>query len=439
MRRRWTALAAAVAGLLLVLAPPAAATPGPTSAPEYWFDDWHVQSLWDQGIRGQGVVIAEIDTGVNAALPELSGRVLRGKDFGRPGDGRVDREKSAFGHGTAMASIMVGRTGLLGITGLAPEAKVLPIAVPLNGTTDEGQPDHLPDAIRYAADHGAQVISMSVGGRQTPHGNASPCPSDEQDAVFHALRKGSIVLASVGNTGPSRNVVEEPGACLGVVSVGAVDRAGVVADFSTRQPYLTLTAPGVNVPSLGRVAGQGFAGDGTSQATAIASAAAALVLSAHPDLTGERLVARLLATLDARRPRPSPEYGYGRLDAYRAVTARVPAAAPNPVYRAAVPFQRRDRAFLAPVPPPGRLATHPPVPDRTTVPVQAVSGVDGRVVLGAVLAGAGLLALVPLLLGARRSRLRRSAPEGVVYLDDLGAAGSAAPAGGPVERTDHGT
>src|SRR5206468_2539702 len=86
------------------------------------------------------------------------GRVIvPGTDLGEGGDGRSDREINAFGHGTAMASIMVARAGLFGITGLAPGAKILPIAVPLTGTTDAGQPDKLPDAIRYAADHHAKI------------------------------------------------------------------------------------------------------------------------------------------------------------------------------------------------------------------------------------------------------------------------------------------
>ncbi|HJQ42276.1 MAG TPA: hypothetical protein VJ831_04285, partial [Jatrophihabitantaceae bacterium] len=99
-------MTAAVVGAVVLFgcAPPALAAPGPADAPEYWFDQWNVQGLWAQGARGKGVTIAEIDTGVNAALPELRTNVLRGKDFGEPGDGRVDRETSEFGHGTAMAS-----------------------------------------------------------------------------------------------------------------------------------------------------------------------------------------------------------------------------------------------------------------------------------------------------------------------------------------------
>jgi subtilisin family serine protease len=193
---------------------------------------------------------------------------------------------------------------------------------------------------------------MSLGGKRTPSEDPRACPDDEQRAIYHALRKGALVIAAVGNTGPTPNTVEDPGVCLGVLSVGAVDRNGQVATFSGRVPYLSLSAPGVNVPSLGRIAGQAFAGDGSSQATALTSAVAALVWSAHRDLDARAVATRLLATLDDARRAPSPDYGYGLLNAYRAVTADVPAGAANPVYDRVEPFLRRADVLRRPLPPP---------------------------------------------------------------------------------------
>jgi subtilisin family serine protease len=388
---------------------PAAATPGPVDAPEYWFDSWHIQQLWDSGVRGQGVTIAEIDTGVNAAVPELSGRILPGKDFGSSGDGRTDREVAEFGHGTAMASIMVASPGLLDITGLAPDAKILPIAVPLNGTTDANAPDHLPESIRWAADHGAKVISMSLGGKRNPTSDNQPCPADEQSAVFHALRKGAVVIASVGNTGPTKNTIEEPGVCLGVVSVGAVDAAGMVAQFSGRQPYLSLVAPGVSIPSLSRVAGQAYSGDGTSQATALVSAAAALVWSKYPRMSGRQVITRLLATLDAHRTKPSKDYGYGMLDAYQAATANIAASTPNPVYDLAQPFLDRDTAFIQGTAPKPPKAAAKGVAPTGEFAIGNAPRVTTQVKTGVGIAGAGLLALVVLLVVMVRRRRQRAA------------------------------
>ena len=208
MRRALAAIALAA----LVLAPSAAATPGDPYAPQYYFDTWHVSQLWQSGARGQGITIAEIDTGVDAGLAVFRGRVLAGTDFGDlGGDGRVDRDNKPFGHGTSMASIMVGRPGQFGIEGLAPGAKLLPVAIPLAGTTDAAGDDRLAFAIRWAANHGAKIISMSLGGVRRPARNPLACPDDEQQAIYHALRKGAVVLASGGNRGDQDNAVEEPG------------------------------------------------------------------------------------------------------------------------------------------------------------------------------------------------------------------------------------
>jgi subtilisin family serine protease len=403
--------AAAIAAAVVLCLPSAAtAAPGPDNAPEYWFDQWGVTQLWQGGARGQGITIAEIDTGVNASLPELAGNVLVGTDFGQPGDGRTDREINEFGHGTAMASIMVAHVGILGITGIAPDAKILPIAVPLTGTTDAGGDDHLADAIRYAVDHGSKIISMSLGGTRKPARDSVPCPDAEQDAIYYALNKGVVMLASSGNTGLTGSAVEEPGVCLGVISVGAVDQNNVAANFSARHPYLTLTAPGVNVPSLSRVRGAAYAGDGTSQATAVASAALALVWSKFPTQSGRQIVARVLATLDRHSTTRDPAYGYGVINPQRAITAKVSASAPNPVYANADPFVARYITFsqasaIAP-PPPASAVGHTGSVSVGHSPRLSTP----RVREGLTVALGGLIALVVLGIIAvlRRRRARRA-------------------------------
>ena len=156
--------------------------------------------------------------------------------------------------------------------------------------------DRLAFAIRWAADHGAKIISMSLGGVRRPARNPTACPDDEQQAIYHALRKGAVVLAAGGNRGDQDNAVEEPGVCLGVVSVGAINSTGAVAPFSSRQHYLTLTAPGVEdrIDRSRRFAV--LRGRARARPRRIASAAAALVWSKYPQLTGSQLVGRLLAT-----------------------------------------------------------------------------------------------------------------------------------------------
>ncbi|MCW2497857.1 S8 family serine peptidase [Jatrophihabitans sp.] len=410
MRRliAWLTVLAAVALMAGVGAPAASAAPGPADAPEYWFDSWRLQQLWDSGADGSGVTIAEIDTGVNAALPGLEGRVLAGTDLGSSGNGHVDRDKDAFGHGTAMASIMVSRPSSFDVTGIAPGAKILPIAVPLIGTTDAANDDHLAEAIRYAADHHAKIISMSLGGARTPSANTQACYSDEQAAIYYALRKGALLFASSGNSGAKGSPVEEPGVCLGVVSVGAVDRSGTVASFSSRHPYLTLTAPGVNIPSLGRIAGQAYSGEGTSQATAIASAAAAIVWSAKPKLTAEQLLTRLIATTDHHLSTHSTSYGYGIVNPYAAINDAVPANAPNPVFSLVAPFLARSAASsTSGLTSPPAATKHRAKPPGTVTVGSAPSRFGPRVIEGGLAGLLGLLALLALSVGgARRARQR---------------------------------
>jgi subtilisin family serine protease len=400
-------LGVGVAALLFWCAVPVAAAPGPPGHTEWWFDSWHVQQLWADGVRGQGIVIGEIDTGVNADLPTLAGNVLPGKDFGSEGgDGRTDRDMDLFGHGTAMASLMVGHAGQDDILGVAPDAKVLPVAVPITGTTDDAGGEAnvaLLQAIRWAADHGARIISMSLGAPRDPGTGVRSCPEQEQDAVDYALTKGAIVVAAGGNSGAQGSPIEEPSVCLGVVSVGAVDAGNVVPSWSSRHPYLTVTAPGVNVPTVGRVQGQAFYGDGTSQAAAITSAGLALIWSKFPRLTGNQVVARLLATLDGRRSTRDAAAGYGSVNIGSAIRATVPANAPNPVYAAVGPFLARDKAAAA-VSQPAVHPRRPPLPTAITIVPPPSPLAAGPGLAGVTTAAVGLLTILLLITGARRRR-----------------------------------
>lgn len=403
----WLA-AAMVAGVAIAPAP-AAAAPGPPGVPQWWFDDWDVPALWAGGARGQGITIAEIDSGVNADLPELAGKVLAGRDFGDPTqDGRTDQDLDEFGHGTAMASLMVAEPGDLDITGLAPDARVLPVAIPLRGTVTEGRTSvTLPLAIRWAVDNGGQIISLSLGQERQEGTDPLACPAAEQDAILYAISKGAIVVAASGNEGESGSPVTDPGVCIGVVAVGAVDVDDEVASFSSRHPYLTVTAPGVEIPSLGRVAGDAYIGQGTSQATAIVSAGLALIWSKFPDLTNHQVVARMMATLDRRvsTPTADPAYGFGILDVGTAITTDVPTDAANPVLDAAAPFLEQfvARSILK-HPPPAPVEVDDLAPGEVVVGHRP-SALTTPVQQGLGLTAAGLLALVVLaVVGTLRHR-----------------------------------
>jgi len=181
--------APATAGTVLLAAPATAAldtaAPGPPSAPEWWFDSWQVPALWAAGADGRGITVAVIDSGVQADIPELRGKVLPGADFiGNGSDGRTDYDNDEFSHGTAMASLIVAAPGFAGIEGLAPAAKILPVAVPLVNVVRRGEPppNSTANAIEYAADHGARIISMSLGGPRYEGRDQAPCPQTTRSA-----------------------------------------------------------------------------------------------------------------------------------------------------------------------------------------------------------------------------------------------------------------
>ena len=212
-------------------------------------------------------------------------------------------------------------------------------------------------------DNGGKIISLSLGQERQEGTDPLACPTAEQDAILYAIAKGAIVVAASGNEGENGSPVTDPGVCIGVVAVGAVDSNDEVAPFSSRHPYLTVTAPGVEIPTLSRVSGEAYIGQGTSQATAIVSAGLAVIWSKYPDLTNHQVVARMMATLarPVTTPTADPAYGFGILDVGAAISAAVPADAANPVLAAAAPFLDRaiaDAAVIETPPEPVEAARH---------------------------------------------------------------------------------
>ncbi|HEY0808049.1 MAG TPA: S8 family serine peptidase, partial [Pseudonocardiaceae bacterium] len=425
MKRALLVVGVAAVSLLGLAPTPAVAAPGPPDHPEWWFDTWNVPGLWAAGARGQGITIGEIDTGVNAGLPELSANVASGTDFGSlGGNGQTDRDIDPFGHGTAMASLMVAHDGQDNILGIAPDAHILPIAVPIAGTTDDagaGAGALLLQAIRWGVDHGAKIITMSLGSARDAGATGRSCPADQQSVIDYALSKGVIVVASGGNSGDSGSPVEEPSVCLGVVSVGALDSSNNVPAFSSKHPYLTVSAPGVGVPSIGQIPGQAYIGDGTSQAAAITSGGLAVIWSKYPQLTGRQVVARLLATLDQKHATRDPGIGYGLINIGSAVSTNVPADAPNPVFDAVDPFLAQDKAVAsAATAPKVRPATvRKKLPGDFSVTPVANPLTSGPGLGGLIGGGIGLVAVVLLLVGAMRRRRSVLALSGGLVLPDV--------------------
>ncbi|MFF5427205.1 MULTISPECIES: type VII secretion-associated serine protease mycosin [unclassified Streptomyces] len=318
-RSRARVAASAALGMLLVGIASAPAQAGSVRDQQWQLDAFGAEEIWQRS-TGKGITVAVIDSGVEEN-PDLRGRVLQGKDFAldHPGDENNDYT----GHGTGMAALIAGtgeRNGGNGAFGLAPGAKILPIRIPGADMGKVSQAQALeefnrvmPEAIRYAADSGAKVINISQGAQEGSQ--------QLTDAVKYALDKGSLIFAAVGNTGDKLNTVEYPAATPGVVGVGAIDSKLKRIPMSQYGSQVDIVAPGKDtVHACG--GGTGLCkSTGTSAATALASAAAALLWSKHPDWTSNQVLRVMLNT--AAKPsggeKRSDYLGYGGIRPLRAL------------------------------------------------------------------------------------------------------------------------
>lgn len=398
--RHVSRLVIGVAAALLTVTPlrPAAAVPHPLSR-EWWFPAWGIESdVWPV-TRGGGVTVALLDTGVNAALPELSGVVLKGGDTtGEKTDGRTDVDDRNGGHGTAMAALIAGQGGgRSGFVGIAPEAKILPVHSSVRFGDKNGAFESYAAGIRFAVDHRATVINFSQG--VTSQAMRDHCDPHLQAAIADAIDHDVVVVASSGNTGNTTNWAELPASCAGVLTVGGFGPDLRAWSGTQRQPYVAVAAPGDGIPAIGKDARLYPNSSGTSSAAALTSGAIALIRAANPRMPARTVVQRLIATA---RPLDTTQWndrsGYGAIQITAAMNpSRYPVAAnaPNPVY-ASFDRWRASRAGAPPVP------HHSPSR-------QAEDRAVGRpAVLALAVAGAGLLLVALLLPIALISRRRRS-------------------------------
>ncbi|MEV0600669.1 S8 family serine peptidase [Streptomyces sp. NPDC050315] len=254
---------------------------------------------------GRGIKVAVIDSGVNSSTPALRGQVLPGKDFtGVAGDATDDYD----GHGTTMAELIAGHGKNGSLQGLAPDAKIIPYRVPFRAMKAKSwyKTDPIGDAIRAAANSDAKIINMSFGDKETSR--------DVYDAVKYAASKGKLLIAGNGNDGQRKNPKLYPAAYPDVAGIAAIDQTGRVSDYSTSGDYTTLSAPGSNVPKWCDESFKSYCeGDGTSNASAIASASAALIWSKHPEWTANQVLRVLIETAgrEAKSDKASKYIGYG--------------------------------------------------------------------------------------------------------------------------------
>ncbi|WP_308295510.1 type VII secretion-associated serine protease mycosin [Streptomyces sp. MUM 178J] len=314
---RGRALVSAVLGLVL-----AGVAITPAHAESIRSRQWHLDAMGAEEIwkisTGKGVTVAVIDSGVDAANGDLRGQVLEGLDLAPKSDG--DEHTDYDGHGTGMAGLIAGTGesgGGDGAYGLAPDAKILPIRTPDSGW-DANRDSRIrefnqvvPEGIRFAADEGAKVINISMKVLK-----GSP---ELTKAVKYAIDKGSLVFAGVGNDG--NTALGYPAATPGVVGVGALDQNLKKTEESQYGPQVDISAPGWDmVHACGGKTGI-CKSSGTSDATAIASATAALIWSKHPEWTNNQVLRVILNTVSG--PTSGSErndhIGYGAVRPLRAL------------------------------------------------------------------------------------------------------------------------
>ena len=277
--------------------------------------------------RGEpSVKVAVLDTGIDLAHPELADALEPGYDFVNIIDGAerflgdyLDADETPddeVGHGTHVAGIVAGR-GLRMPAGVVPRCKIMPVRV-LGALERDGRRygagliDNISSGMKWAVDHGAHVLSMSLGvepvGGELPH----------EEIVDYARRKGVSIVAASGNDGTDTHRYY-PGALPYAITVGAFDdQTGDVATFSTYGDQVDFVAPGTRVYSswLGRSYAYS---SGTSQATPFVTGAAAMLHSIArargARMTDSRVKYVLKNTADRvdRRFR-SPKAGFGRLN-----------------------------------------------------------------------------------------------------------------------------
>ena len=301
-------------------------------------DQWglyklNAEAAWDTA-NGSGVVVAVVDTGCDINHPDLKDNIwtnpgeIAGNGIDDDGNGYVDDVhgwdfydddatiEDTNGHGTACASVICAVTNnAVGMAGLAYGAKIMPLRA-LPWVSD------IVEAIYYAADNGARVISCSFGGGYS---------EAEQDAIEYAVQKGCIVVASAGNDADNGDGIHYPSSFRATICVSATDVNDQRASFSNWGTAVDVAAPGCDV-LCARASGTAFGLDvpgypdycrayGTSLSAPFVSAIAALLLSKDPSLTPYEVRTMIRASsTDLGSSGFDLYFGYGRVDAAAALS-----------------------------------------------------------------------------------------------------------------------
>jgi thermitase len=310
--------------------------------------EWHLDKIqaplaWTVTTGNSNVVIAVLDSGINANHPDLAGNIIPGYDFVSNDTDTTDD----FGHGTAVSGVIAaaGNNGI-GVAGVAFGATILPVKV--MDAAGFAAYSTIAQGIHYAVDNGARVINISIAG-------AAPS-STLQDAVNYAWSNNVVVVAAAGNNG--NDTPQYPAACEHAVAVSATSADDSLALFSSFGQHIALAAPGVNIFTTSRDLANPYGSwSGTSLASPMVAAAAALAAAANPALDNFQIITLLEQTTDDLGPTGfDNSFGFGRLNVARAVavatgvsleTPAPPPAAPPPVINLSISLTNHQVALGA--------------------------------------------------------------------------------------------
>ncbi|MGC5019075.1 S8 family serine peptidase [Micromonospora sp. DT47] len=278
--------------------------PGYVYGDQSYLNTVRLPQAWDRTKGSTSQIIAVVDTGVNTAHPDLTGRTVAGYNAITPGTSPADNN----GHGTMVAGIAAANTNNgIGVAGAAWTARIMPVKV--LGSDGSGYDSDVAEGVSWAADHGARIINMSLGGEYDSVAL--------HDAIVYASGKGAVIVVAAGNDGDGR--AQYPAAYPEVISVAATDAAGKLTDFSSYGDWIDVAAPGAGIVSTG-LGSDYYIGDGTSFSAPIVSGTAALVRTLYPSLTPAQVLDQIRKNARDAGPRGiDPYYGWGVLDAYAAV------------------------------------------------------------------------------------------------------------------------
>jgi thermitase len=279
-------------------------------------EEWHISRVgaseaWNVTVGRPDVIVAVLDSGITAGHPDLAGHLLPGFDF----VGNDNNPADDFGHGTAVAGVIAasGNNGS-GVAGIAFGCSLLPVKVV--DSSGFAAYSTVAQGIRFAVDQGARIINLSVAG--------SASSITMQEAINYAWERNVIVVAAAGNNGTAE--LQYPAACEHVLAVSATEPDDSRAAFSAYGNHIGLSAPGENIWTTQRDLGNPYGvWRGTSFSSPLVAGAAALVASANVSLSNTQIVSLLEESADdLGTPGFDPLFGFGRVNAFRAVSMAVP-------------------------------------------------------------------------------------------------------------------